>query len=166
MLYQCLMQDVQSELCPCGTFRASSINPRAILPSWRSALIPNFYLCFLLHKQYSCGLQPDLVRSCSPLDSQLDLKDRQRNQISSTKLYKPESSPPQTSCAPAQTSFLPLFRSCSSVLCTLTWAFGSQNSWRFISCCCSVAQSCLTLCNSTDCSTPGFPVLLHLLELV
>ena len=30
--------------------------------------------------------------------------------------------------------------------------------------CCSVAQSCLTLCNPMDCSTPGFPVL-HLLEL-
>ena len=29
----------------------------------------------------------------------------------------------------------------------------------------SVAQSCLTLCNPMDCSTPGFPVLHHLLEL-
>ena len=29
--------------------------------------------------------------------------------------------------------------------------------------CCSVAQSCLTLCDPTDCSTPGFPVH-HLLE--
>ena len=26
-------------------------------------------------------------------------------------------------------------------------------------CCCSVDQSCLTLCNPMDCSTPGFPVL-------
>ena len=25
-------------------------------------------------------------------------------------------------------------------------------------CCCSVAQSCLTLCNTKECSTPGFPV--------
>ena len=24
-------------------------------------------------------------------------------------------------------------------------------------CCCSVAQSCLTLCDPIDCSTPGFP---------
>ena len=31
--------------------------------------------------------------------------------------------------------------------------------------CCSVAQSCLTLYNPTDCSTPGFPVLHHLQEL-
>ena len=31
-------------------------------------------------------------------------------------------------------------------------------------CCCSVAQSCLTLCNLMDCSTPGFPVLHHLPE--
>ena len=30
-------------------------------------------------------------------------------------------------------------------------------------CCCSVAQSCLTLRDPTDCSTPGFPVLYYLL---
>ena len=30
--------------------------------------------------------------------------------------------------------------------------------------CCSVAQSWLTLCDSMDCSMPGFPVLYHLLE--
>ena len=32
-------------------------------------------------------------------------------------------------------------------------------------CCCSVVQSCLTLCDPMDCSMPGFPVLHHLLEL-
>ena len=31
--------------------------------------------------------------------------------------------------------------------------------------CCSFTQSCLTLCDPTDCSTPGFPVLHHLAEL-
>ena len=31
-------------------------------------------------------------------------------------------------------------------------------------CCCSVSQSCLTLCNPMDCSTPGLPVLHYLLE--
>ena len=31
--------------------------------------------------------------------------------------------------------------------------------------CCWVAQSCLTLCDPTDCSTPGLPVPHHLLEL-
>ena len=30
--------------------------------------------------------------------------------------------------------------------------------------CCSVAQSCLTLCDAMDCSTPGFPVLHCFLE--
>ena len=30
--------------------------------------------------------------------------------------------------------------------------------------CCLVAQSCLTLCDPMDCSTPDFPVLYHLLE--
>ena len=33
------------------------------------------------------------------------------------------------------------------------------------SCCCSVAQSCPTLCDPMDYSTPGFPVLHQLLEL-
>ena len=32
-------------------------------------------------------------------------------------------------------------------------------------CCCSVSRSCPNLCNPFDCSTPGFPVLHHLLEL-
>ena len=32
-------------------------------------------------------------------------------------------------------------------------------------CYCSVTLSCPTLCNPVDCSTPGFPVLHHLLEL-
>ena len=31
-------------------------------------------------------------------------------------------------------------------------------------CCCSVALSCLTLCDPIDCSTPGFPVLHYLPE--
>ena len=29
-------------------------------------------------------------------------------------------------------------------------------------CCCSVAQSCLTLCDPMDCSVPGLPVSNHL----
>ena len=32
-------------------------------------------------------------------------------------------------------------------------------------CCCSVAKSCLTLCNQADCSTPGSSVLRYLPEL-
>ena len=35
----------------------------------------------------------------------------------------------------------------------------------FFTCCWSVAQSCQTLCDPMDCSTPGFPVLHHLAEL-
>ena len=31
-------------------------------------------------------------------------------------------------------------------------------------CCCSVSKSCPTLCDPTDCSTPGFPVPHYLLE--
>ena len=33
-----------------------------------------------------------------------------------------------------------------------------------VPCCCSVAQSCLTVRNPVDCSTPGFPVLHYLPE--
>ena len=33
-------------------------------------------------------------------------------------------------------------------------------------CCCSVAQSCPTLCDPVDCSTPGFPVLHQIPELI
>ena len=32
-------------------------------------------------------------------------------------------------------------------------------------CCCSVTQLCPSLCDSTECSTPGFPVLHYFLEL-
>ena len=31
-------------------------------------------------------------------------------------------------------------------------------------CCCSVTQSCPTLCDPTDCSTPGLPVHRQLLQ--
>ena len=33
-------------------------------------------------------------------------------------------------------------------------------------CCCFIAHLCLTLCNPMDCSTPGFPILHYLLELL
>jgi len=36
--------------------------------------------------------------------------------------------------------------------CNITWILWNN-------CCCSVAQSCLTLCDPMDCRTPGFPVL-------
>ena len=39
-----------------------------------------------------------------------------------------------------------------------------SNQPLFSCCCCSVVQSCLTLCDPMDCSTPGFPVLHHLPE--
>ena len=38
-------------------------------------------------------------------------------------------------------------------------------SFPLLNCCCSIAKAYLTLCDPTDCSTPGFPVLHHLPEL-
>ena len=35
----------------------------------------------------------------------------------------------------------------------------SLSTFKHLNCCCSVAQSCPTLCDPMDCSTPGFPVL-------
>ena len=40
-----------------------------------------------------------------------------------------------------------------------------HNSSIFVCYCCSVTQSCPTLCNPMDCSMPGFPVLHCLLEI-
>ena len=40
-----------------------------------------------------------------------------------------------------------------------------SNNWSTGICCYSVAQSCLTFCDSMDCSTPGFPVIHCLPEL-
>ena len=49
-----------------------------------------------------------------------------------------------------------------------SWDFGpmQKSSLTFVicCCCCSVAKSRPTLCDPVDCSTPGFPVLHHLLE--
>ena len=50
------------------------------------------------------------------------------------------------------------------------WVFSLQFQsfslylWCIVTCC-LVTRSCLTLCDPTDCSTPGFPVLHHLPEL-
>ena len=45
-----------------------------------------------------------------------------------------------------------------------TWVYHVSCIGRWILCCCSVAQSCLTLRDPMDCSTPGFPVPQHLPE--
>ena len=45
-----------------------------------------------------------------------------------------------------------LFRNCMFISFYTCW------------CCCSVANSCLTVCDPKDCSTLGFPVLHHLPE--
>ena len=50
-----------------------------------------------------------------------------------------------------------------------TWmvsqGFNNEVSWCILCLISSVAQSCLTLCDPMDCSTPGFPVLYQLPEL-
>ena len=59
--------------------------------------------------------------------------------------------PPRAECVPSDEGLLVLGFS----LCELL-----TKSY----CCCSVAKSCLTLCDPMDCSMPGFPVLHYLLE--
>ena len=43
-------------------------------------------------------------------------------------------------------------------------AFCRSSQWSMFLGCCSVAQSCLILCDPLDCNTPGFPALHYLLE--
>ena len=57
------------------------------------------------------------------------------------------------------------FKQASSLACSIHLVFLGIMFWislAMISC--SVAKSCLTLCKPMDCSTPGFPVLLHFPE--
>ena len=50
---------------------------------------------------------------------------------------------------PSLYSFLLLLKAGETALQTCMWQLPM---------CCSVAKLCLTLCNPTDCSTPGFPI--------
>ena len=45
-----------------------------------------------------------------------------------------------------------------------SWGCDAQMMTIVKDCCSSVAQSCLTLCNPMDCSSPSLPVLHHFLE--
>ena len=56
---------------------------------------------------------------------------------------------------------------CISCICISQRAVQNySDSKKIISCCRSVAQSCLTLCDPMDCNVPGFPVLHHLPQFV
>ena len=50
----------------------------------------------------------------------------------------------------------------SLLFLSFIWPVFTWNTSLCCCCWCSVTQSCPTLCNSIDCSTPGFPVLHHL----
>ena len=58
-----------------------------------------------------------------------------------------------------------LFISLCWVLVATRWIFHCNSGLSRCRGVCSVIQLCPTLCNPMDCSTPGFPVLYHLLEL-
>ena len=47
---------------------------------------------------------------------------------------------------------------------SFTFCIKSPCTTWFTCCCCSVGQSCPTLCDPMDCSTPSFPVFQYLLE--
>ena len=47
----------------------------------------------------------------------------------------------------------------------MLWGWGGREAQEGGDCCCPVAQSCPTLCNPIDCSTPGFQGVYHLPEL-
>ena len=66
-------------------------------------------------------------------------------------------------CPTHQTSSPLCIQQLTSVVC-ITWALHPLAPSINCSCCCSVAKSCLTLCDPMDCSTPGSSVLHCLLE--
>ena len=56
-------------------------------------------------------------------------------------------------------------RNWTPISCIDRWIFYDQTTIRIsMYCCCSVTQSCPTLCDPIDCSTPGLPVHHQLLE--
>ena len=58
-------------------------------------------------------------------------------------------------------------RNWTPISCIDRWIFYDQTTIRIsMYCCCSVTQSCPTLCDPIDCSTPGLPVLHYLPEFV
>ena len=48
-------------------------------------------------------------------------------------------------------------------ICLVDSAASNWRIWMHWACCCSVTQSCPTICDPVDCSMPGFPVLHYLL---
>ena len=55
--------------------------------------------------------------------------------------------------------------SCLTYIRLTGWVLMKVSNQKCQCCCCSVAQSCLTLCDPMNCSRPGFPFFHHLLEL-
>ena len=63
-----------------------------------------------------------------------------------------------------QVDSLPLSHQESPRMAVVPINFANLDKLHNLSCCCSVAQSCPTLCHPMDCSMPGVPVLHHLPE--
>jgi len=51
-----------------------------------------------------------------------------------------------------------------SYACCLCWEASNWSRGKLVSCSCSIAKACLTLCDPMNCSIQGFPVPHHLLE--
>ena len=140
-------------------FSASLIRPwGALLPSsWLSVVAE---LMLLSHSGKARYL-PDM----SHLDPSF-----QGNELTGLNwelLPSPLPSPPSFPSAPTRPPTTPSFWSSGGT----SWAREqlANSDFKILprrSCCyCTVSQSCLTLCDPMDCSTPGFPVLRHLPEL-
>ena len=62
---------------------------------------------------------------------------------------------------PLNPDWIPCYLLCNQISLRFYWFF----NYFSLKSCCSVTQSCPTLCDPMDCITPGFPVLFHLPEL-
>ena len=100
------------------------------------------------------NIQDWLVWSCRPRDSQ---------ESSPTPLFKSINSLTLSLLyGPTLTAIHDYWKNHSFEYTDICW---QNDVWGMHTCPCSVAQSCLTLCDPMDCSTPGFPVLHQLPEL-
>ena len=136
------------------------------------------YLCLLCFRFFShvrhyrvlsrapCAMQL-LLRRVGMLTHSFVSKSLQPHGLYSTRRLCPEDFPGKNTgvgCHFLLQGIFPTQGSNPRLLCLLhCWWIPHLLSHWGSPCCCSVAWSCLIPCNATDCSTPGFPVLHHLL---
>ena len=122
---------------------------RFLHKGWAEQEIGHSGFCFVL-AWFSCSVALNKVFQHPPFQTRPKLTNQVRSQQCERLIYFD-----RCFCC----------RSSLYLLCIEVSEFEQQDLRNTDCCCCSVAQLCPTLCDPMDCSTPGLPVLHHLLEL-